>query len=78
MVIIYTKDFCPYCVKAKNYFESNGIAYEEIDLANDFDKINELKQRTGFMTLPQIFVDDQFVGGYTDMMQKIESGELSF
>ncbi|MCB0421064.1 MAG: glutaredoxin [Bdellovibrionales bacterium] len=78
MVTIYTKNVCPYCVRAKQYFETHSIAYTEINLGNDFDKIEALKLKTGFMTLPQIFVNDQFIGGYTDMIAKIESGELNF
>ena len=76
MVIIYTKRYCVFCVLAKQFFESNFVAYKEIDISNNIEKLNQLKSETGFMTLPQIFVGGKFVGGFTEMMEKINSGEL--
>lgn len=76
-IAIYTKDHCPYCNRAKEYFGTRGIAYDEIDVAQDPQGYDELKQRTGHMTVPQIFIDGQFVGGYTDMIEKIRTGELA-
>ena len=73
---IYSTDSCPYCIKAKSYFTNQGLDYGEINLTNKFQEIDEIKKRTGHRTVPLIFVNDNFVGGYTDMMSKIESGEL--
>lgn len=73
---IYSTKTCPYCVKAKSYFTQNGFNFEEIDLTNKFDEIEEIKNRTGHRTVPLIYVNEQFIGGYTDMIAKIESGEL--
>lgn len=75
-IVIYSANNCPYCRKAKNYLDQNGFTYNEIDLTGNYDKIDELKQSTGHKTIPLIFVDDQFIGGYTDMIEKISSGEL--
>ncbi len=75
-IIIYSANNCPYCRKAKNYLEQNGFQYQEIDLSHDYDKIDELKKSTGHRTIPLIFVNDVFVGGYTDMIEKINSGDL--
>ncbi len=76
MIKIYSTNSCPYCVKAKSYFASQGLSYDEVDLTNKFDEIDRLKNQTGHRTVPLIFVDEKFIGGYTDMMAKIESGEL--
>ncbi len=73
---IYSTRSCPYCVKAKSYFTERELKYEEIDLTDKPAEIEELKNSTGHRTVPQIFVDDKFIGGYSDMMEKIESGEL--
>lgn len=73
---IYSTQSCPYCVRAKNYFSQNGLSYEEIDLTGNFEEIDRMKNKTGHRTVPMIFVNDQFIGGYSDMMEKIESGEL--
>lgn len=76
-VTIYSKDYCPYCDRAKEYFSSRGIAFEEIDVTRDAQAYAELKARTHHMTVPQIFIGDEFVGGYTDMIDKIRRGELT-
>lgn len=73
---IYSTNSCPYCVRAKSYFENNGLEFDEIDLTNKFDEIERIKKQTGHQTVPLIYVNDQFIGGYSDMMSKIETGEL--
>jgi len=78
LVVIYTKRYCPYCVRAKSFFESHSVAYKEIDITNDHEKLNQLKAETNFMTLPQIFIDGRFIGGYTDMIEQVDRGELKF
>lgn len=74
---IYSTKSCPYCVAAKKYFSENGLEYEEIDLTGKYAEMDELIKKTGFRTVPQIFVDNKFVGGYSDLLAKIQSGELS-
>lgn len=76
-VTIYTKDYCPYCDRAKEYLSSRGIAFEEIDVTRDPQAYAQLRERTHHMTVPQIFIGEQFVGGYTDMIDKVRRGELA-
>ena len=66
-VLIYTKSFCPYCVRAKDLLERKGVKYEEIYLDDRPDEYATLKAKTGMMTVPQIFINDQLVGGYTEL-----------
>lgn len=75
-VLIYSKKMCPYCVRAKEFFRSRGIDFEEIDLSDNYSELERLKAKTGHMTVPQIFVGDQFIGGYTDLVSAVEAGEL--
>ncbi len=70
-VIIFTKVPCPYCAAAKNYFKGEGIPFEEKDLTGNFEGMGELKKKTGHMTFPQIFINDEFIGGYDDLMKKV-------
>lgn len=77
-VLIYSKKLCPYCVQAKEFFRQKNVAFQEIDLTDNFEELEKLKKKTGHMTVPQIFVDDVFVGGYTDLIAKFDSGELAF
>ena len=55
MLTIYTKNVCPYCVKAKNYLNMKGIAYETINIEEDRDGRNFLVEQ-GLRSVPQIFV----------------------
>jgi len=66
-VVIYTKSNCPYCVRAKDLLNRKGVKFDEIYLDDRPEEYTTLKQRTGMMTVPQIFINDQLVGGYTDL-----------
>lgn len=74
---IYTKDACPYCVQAKNLFKSKGWEYTEhyINANTRETLLEELTTRLGVAprTVPQIFIDDQAIGGYTDLVAWIKN-----
>jgi len=69
-VEIYSKSNCSYCVMAMNFFDSKGIAYDvySADDPNIFDEM--LKRNPQARTVPQIFIDDKLIGGYTDLVKK--------
>ncbi|CAN7368214.1 glutaredoxin 3 [Phenylobacterium sp. LjRoot225] len=75
-VIIYTKPYCPYCVRAVSLLEKKGVAFTEIDAAFDAAKRQEMMQRSGRATFPQIFVGDRHIGGCDDMMALERDGKL--
>lgn len=75
-VVVYSKDYCPYCDRAKSLLKSKGVSFEEINLEGQMEKFVELKQKTGMMTVPQIFINDQLVGGYTELAELESKGEL--
>ncbi|MCC8417571.1 MAG: glutaredoxin 3 [Rickettsia endosymbiont of Bryobia graminum] len=80
-VIIYTLSTCPWCHKAKNLFDQKKVAYEEIivDKMNDAEKEKireELLEKTGQKTFPQIFINNKSIGGYSDLENLNNSGEL--
>ena len=62
--IIYTRKYCPYCQKAKELLDTQGISYEEIDVSNDPVKEEEMKRISGRTTVPQVFLH---VGGCDDL-----------
>ncbi len=76
MVTIYSKDYCPYCIKAKALLTSLNISFNEIDVTNTPDIIEELSQKSGFRTVPQIFVGDKCLGGFTDIEKLNNEGKL--
>lgn len=75
-VKIYTWTVCPFCVRAKQLLKQKGIPYEEINLDGKDDELEALRKRTNFKTVPQIFINDKMIGGYTDLAALDQSGEL--
>jgi len=69
--IVWSKDQCPYCVQAKALLESRGIEYEERNINNGWDKEDLLAAVPGARTLPQIFLDEQLVGGFTELRKRL-------
>ncbi len=76
MVTVYTKIHCPFCVKAKSLLSSLNIDFKEIDITDKPEMITELSQKSGFMTVPQIFVGDKCLGGFTDIDRLNNEGKL--
>jgi glutaredoxin 3 len=75
-VTIYTKPYCPYCVRAVDLLEKKGVAFTEIEAAFDPQKRQEMIQRSGRATFPQIFVGERHIGGCDDMMALERAGQL--
>jgi glutaredoxin 3 len=75
-VKVYTTPYCPYCVRAKNLLKQKGIAYEEINLSGKDDELHALKERTGWRTVPQIFINDKLIGGFNELAAMDSSGKL--
>lgn len=76
MITVYTKDYCPYCIQAKNLLDSIGAAYQEVDITHDHDTLIEIVKKSGMRTVPQIFVNDACLGGYSDIAALHESWKL--
>lgn len=76
-VTIYTKPFCPFCIRAVSLLEKKGVAFDEISAAFDADKKAEMLARSGGRaTYPQIFIGETHVGGCDDMMALEQAGKL--
>lgn len=75
-VIIYSKVYCPYCVKAKALLEAKGVSYEEKMMDDKPEELKSLMMKTGMRTVPQIFINDEFIGGFTDMEALDKEGKL--
>jgi glutaredoxin 3 len=66
-VLIYTRDGCPYCTRAKMLLASKGVAFEERNASVDPAFRAEMMQASGGTTFPQIFVGQTHVGGCDDL-----------
>lgn len=75
-VTIYTRRFCGYCTAAKALLKEKGVAFDEIDATGDPEKRNEMIERSGRFTFPQIFVGTRHVGGCDELYALAERGEL--
>jgi glutaredoxin 3 len=76
-VEIYTTTFCPYCVKAKGLFAKKGIQYSEVNVDEDAARQAMVERTGGAKSVPQIFVDGQFLSGGCDgLFEREQKGEL--
>lgn len=76
--VIYTKPYCPYCVKAANILKLNSISFEEVDISTDSKLVEEMTKRSGGRrTVPQIFLDNIHIGGCDDLESLYLSGGLA-
>ncbi|WP_420480061.1 glutaredoxin 3 [Brevundimonas sp. FT23028] len=76
-VVIYTKPGCPYCIAAMALLKKKDAAFTEIVASNDPEKKQEMIQRSGGrMTFPQIFINDQHIGGSDDLHALDRKGKL--
>lgn len=76
-VDIYTKFFCPYCSRATALLDRKGVDYQEIDVTMDRQGLAEMIERAGGKrTVPQIFIDDQHIGGSDELAALDRRGGL--
>ncbi len=77
-VEIYTWRFCPFCIRAKQLLDRKGVAYEEYVIDGDEEAREAMVARgsDGRRSVPQIFIDDQHVGGCDDLYTLERQGRL--
>jgi glutaredoxin 3 len=76
-VELYFKDYCPFCHRAKDLLDDKGIEYTLYDITQDADGQAEMaKRKPGARTVPQIFINDQGIGGCDELFALEKNGEL--
>lgn len=75
-VVIYTTPICPYCVRAKNLLRQKGVTWTEIDVSRDAAQRMVLVERTRQRTVPQIFINDEPIGGCDELYALERAGRL--
>ena len=73
---MYTKAFCPFCVRAKQLLKSKNADFIDIPAAMDRAKRAEMNKRSGRNTFPQIFIDGKHIGGCDDIFALERAGKL--
>lgn len=76
-ITVYTSAACGYCVAAKNFLKSRGLAWNEVRVDLDAAERERMVARTRRTSVPQIFVGDTHVGGYDDLMALHRAGGLA-
>lgn len=69
--VIWSKDYCGFCDRAKRLLEQKGITYEERKVGGGYTKEQLLEAVPTARTVPQIFIDGEYVGGFTELQQKL-------
>ncbi len=73
---LYTTGQCPYCVRAKMLLQNKGVTWDEIRVDQDPDQLQAMLQRSQRRTVPQIFINDQAIGGFDELAALNHAGEL--
>ena len=73
---IYTKDYCPFCFRAKALLDHLKLDYTNYEVTFALDKEIEMNKRSGRFTVPQIFIDNRPIGGSDELSALVESGEF--
>ncbi|GAB4350730.1 MAG: glutaredoxin 3 [Gammaproteobacteria bacterium] len=75
-VVLYATASCPYCQRARRLLDRKGVRYEEISLDREPHRWEEMEQRSGRNTVPQLFIDGKSIGGFDEMAELDFDGEL--
>lgn len=75
-VTVYTTLNCPYCIRAKELLSHLEIPYKEIDLTHNPEEREKVINTYNWHTVPAICIEDEFIGGFDDLNQLHQSGEL--
>lgn len=73
---MYATRFCPYCMRARSLLKKKGIKFEEIAVSSGNELWQEMAEKSGRNTVPQIFIDGESVGGYDDIAVLNKQGKL--
>jgi glutaredoxin 3 len=69
---VWSKNSCPYCVQAKALLQLKGIAFEERNIDQDWTREQLLAAVPTARTLPQIFLDDNYIGGFVELKKHLQ------
>jgi len=71
---IYSRDNCSFCQKAGQVLKDRGIMFTEYDVSNDSSLADEMRKRSNQLSVPQIFLNYEHIGGFDDMMNALRDG----
>jgi len=75
-VTVLTSPTCSYCHAAKSLLKQQGVDYQEIDLVKQAEQGQQLLIKSGQRTVPQIFINDKPIGGFTELSELVSTNKL--
>lgn len=75
-IVMYTTAMCPYCINAKRLLDSKGVTYKEIRVDREPQLRQKMMAESGERTVPQIWIGDRHIGGFTELWALDKRGEL--
>jgi len=75
-ILMYVKGTCPYCTAAQRLLQAKGVSWEEVSLLSEPQRREEMIERSGRQTVPQIFIGETHVGGFDDLNALDQEGRL--
>lgn len=75
-VVLYGIRFCPYCIAARRLLNKKNIQFEDIAVDNNPELRSQISEKSGRTTVPQIWIGEQPIGGYTELQKLALTGEL--
>lgn len=76
-IVLFTVYGCPYCQNSVRFLKKNHLPFKAINIGNNAQMMTKLAQTTGWKTVPKVFVQGRFIGGYNELMHLAQSGELA-
>lgn len=73
---VYSTPNCPFCVSAKALLNSKNLSFKEIDVSDNFESLQKMVKLSGQRSVPQIFINNQSIGGFDELSQMNTDGNL--
>ena len=73
---VYSTPNCPFCVSAKALLKSKSLSFQEIDVSNNSESLQKMVKLSGLRTVPQIFINNQSIGGFDELSKMNADGGL--
>ena len=75
-VLMYSTEFCPFCIRARQLLEAKGVVYTDIRIDEHPKKRDEMITKSNRRTVPQIFINGHSIGGCDDLYALDQTGQL--
>jgi len=76
-IVLFTIYGCPFCQNSVRFLKQNNLPFKAINIGNNAQMMKKLAETTGWPTVPKIFVQGRFIGGYNELMDMANSGEMA-